>query len=125
MAQERVSGIEAADLVTLVAAQSPDTLKELLHLVVETAIQAQFDEHVGVAPFERSEQRRAQRNGYRERRFDTRLGTLDLTIPRPRDGGFTPTLLEHRKRSERALVATVLEARRQQCVHAQDRAAAE
>lgn len=110
MAQERVSGIEAADLVTLVAEQPPDVLKELLQLVVETAIRAQFDGHVGAAPFERSEQRRALRNGHRSRRFDTRLGTLDLTIPRAREGGFIPTLLEQRKRSEQALVAAVLEA---------------
>jgi transposase-like protein len=50
------------------------------------------------------------RNGSRERRFDTRLGTIDLEIPRPRAGGFSPSFLEHRKRSERALVSTVLEA---------------
>jgi len=110
MAQERVGGIEAATLVELVAAQSPDTLRELLHLVVDAAIQAEFEQHVGAAPFERSEQRRVQRNGYRDRRLDTRLGTLQLSIPRPREGGFVPTLLEHRKRSERALVAAVLEA---------------
>jgi hypothetical protein len=91
MAQQRVGGIDAADLVALVEQQRPDVLKELLQLVVETAIRAQFDEQIGAAPFERSERRRDQRNGYRERRFDTRLGSLDLVIPRPREGGFTPT----------------------------------
>jgi transposase-like protein len=110
MAQERVSGISAADLVTLLSEQPEDTLKELLQLVAQAATQAQFDEQIGAAPFERSEGRRGWRNGSRNRRFDTRLGSLQLEIPRPRDGGFQPSFLEHRKRSERALVSTVLEA---------------
>jgi len=110
MAQQRVSGVDAATLAELLAAQPPDALQELLQLIVETAIQAQFDERIGAAPFERSDERRNLRNGYRGRRFDTRLGTLELTIPRPREGGFVPSLLEQRKRSERALVAAVLEA---------------
>lgn len=50
------------------------------------------------------------RNGTRELRFDTRLGSLNLKIPRPREASFSPSYLEHRKRSERALVSTVLEA---------------
>jgi putative transposase len=110
MAIDSVRGVTAADLVALLAEQPADTLKELLQLILEHATQAQFDEQIGAAPFERSAQRRGWRNGSRERRFDTRLGSLELTIPRPRVGGFTPSFLEHRKRSERALVSTVLEA---------------
>src|SRR5438270_9041347 len=48
-----------------------------------------------------------QRNGYRERTWDTRVGTLDLKVPRARDGSYFPSLLEPRKRAERALVALV------------------
>lgn len=110
MASDSIRGISGADLVALLAEQPADSLKELLELVLERATLAQFDEQIGAAPFERGGQRRGWRNGSRERRFDTRLGTIDLTIPRPRDGGFTPSFLEHRKRSERALVSTVLEA---------------
>src|SRR5438270_13371449 len=51
-----------------------------------------------------------QRNGYRERTWDTRVGTLDLKVPRVRDGSYFPSLLEPRKRAERALVAVVREA---------------
>ena len=48
-----------------------------------------------------------QRNGYRERAWDTRVGTIDLRVPRARDGSYFPSLLEPRKRAERALVAVV------------------
>ena len=51
-----------------------------------------------------------QRNGDRERTWDTRVGTLDLKVPRVRDGSYFPSLLEPRKRAERALVAVVREA---------------
>src|SRR3989304_146249 len=51
-----------------------------------------------------------QRNGYRERAWDTRVGTIDLRVPRARDGSYFPSLLEPRKRAERALVAVVQEA---------------
>jgi len=110
MATESVRGMSPADLVALLSEQSGDTLKDLLQLILEHATQAQFDEQIGASPFERSAQRRGWRNGSRERRFDTRLGSLDMAIPRPREGGFTPSFLEHRKRSERALVSAVLEA---------------
>jgi transposase-like protein len=57
------------------------------------------------APAERS----TQRNGYRERRFDTRAGSLELFIPKPRSGSYFPSFLEPRTRSEQGLVAVVME----------------
>lgn len=58
----------------------------------------------------RTPERTGQRNGYRERQWDTRVGTIELQVPRVRDGSFFPSLLEPRKRAERALVAVVQEA---------------
>src|SRR6476620_2691864 len=52
----------------------------------------------------------SQRNGYRERRWDTRVGTIDLPIPRVRDGSYFPSLLEPRRRAEKALLSVVQEA---------------
>jgi putative transposase len=64
-----------------------------------------------VARGERDPERRlTHRNGYRERRWDTRVGTIDLAIPRVRDGAYFPSLLEPRRRAERALLAVVQEA---------------
>jgi transposase-like protein len=68
-------------------------------------------ELTGVARGERDPDRRVtHRNGYRERRWDTRAGTIELAIPRVRDGSYFPSLLEPRRRAERALLAVVQEA---------------
>jgi len=68
-------------------------------------------ELTGVAKGERDPERRlTHRNGYRERRWDTRVGTIGLAVPRVRDGSYLPSLLEPRRRAERALLAVVQEA---------------
>jgi transposase-like protein len=65
----------------------------------------------GAAHSERApDTRLTHRNGYRERRWDTRVGTIELAIPRVRDGSYLPSLLEPRRRVERALLAVVSEA---------------
>jgi len=51
----------------------------------------------------------AERNGYRERPWDTRVGTIQLKVPRVRDGSFYPSILEPRKRAEQALAAVIQE----------------
>lgn len=89
----------------------PDLLRELLHDVVDRVMSAEVDGLTGAAHGERSPERTNRRNGYRGRRFDTRLGTLDLRIPKLRAGTYFPDwLLEPRRRSERALTAVVAEA---------------
>src|SRR5438477_9560714 len=68
-------------------------------------------EHVGAERHERTAERSGYRNGYRERRpWDTRVGSIELQVPRVRDGSFFPSLLEPRRRAEKALVAVVQEA---------------
>ena len=56
------------------------------------------------------EERTTHRNGHRERRWDTRLGTLRLQVPKLREGGYVPSFIEHRKRSEQALISVIQEA---------------
>jgi putative transposase len=65
---------------------------------------------VGAGRHERSPGRIGQRNGYRQRNWDTRVGTVELTVPRVRDSSYFPSLLEPRRRAERALSAVVQEA---------------
>src|SRR5215469_6498789 len=67
-------------------------------------------EHLGAERHERTADRTGYRNGYRERPWDTRVGAIELKVPRVRDGSFFPSLLEPRRRAERALVAVVQEA---------------
>jgi transposase-like protein len=66
---------------------------------------------IGARRYERSGERSTWRNGYRERTLDTRLGSLQLRIPKLRQGTYFPPFLEARKSSEKALVAVIQEAR--------------
>jgi transposase-like protein len=88
-----------------------DVLREGVRLLAQAIMEAEVSELTGVAKGERDpEHRLTHRNGYRERRWDTRVGTLELAVPRVRDGSYFPSLLEHRRRTERALLAVVQEA---------------
>jgi putative transposase len=88
-----------------------DFLREAVHLLAQGVMEAEVTELTGVPKGERAPERRlTQRNGYRDRRWDTRVGTIDLAIPRVRDGNYFPSLLEPRRRAERALLAVVQEA---------------
>ena len=87
-----------------------ESLKDLFEHTLREAMQLELEQHVGAQRYERSGERLDHRNGTRRRRFDTRMGSLDLEIPRLRDGAYMPSFLEHRTRSERALIALVQEA---------------
>jgi putative transposase len=87
-----------------------DFLREAVHRFVQALMEAEVTALVGAGPFERTEERTTQRNGHRSRRWDTRVGTLELAIPKLRTGSYFPGWLEPRRRSERALVAVVAEA---------------
>jgi transposase-like protein len=87
-----------------------DTLREGVRVLTQALMELELAQHLGAERYQRSPERQGERNGYRERTWDTRVGTLELRVPRVRDGSFFPSLLEPRKRAERALVATVREA---------------
>jgi hypothetical protein len=87
-----------------------DFLREAVHRFVHELMEAEVTALVGAGPYERTEERTGQRNGHRSRRWDTRVGTLELAIPKLRTGSYFPSWLEPRRRSERALVAVVAEA---------------
>jgi transposase-like protein len=85
-----------------------DLLRELVSGVVAALMGAEADAACGAEYGARSPDRTNSRNGYRERRWDTRVGTIDLAIPKLREGSYYPHwLLEPRSRSERALVSVV------------------
>jgi putative transposase len=87
-----------------------DFLKEGVRVLSQALMEVEVAQHIGADRYERTGERNGQRNGYRDRTWDTRVGTLDLKVPRVRDGSYFPSLLEPRKRAERALVAVVREA---------------
>jgi len=87
---------------------SPDLLRDLLTTFVNALLSAQADAVCGAGYGERSSERVNSRNGYRHRDLDTRLGTLDVAVPKLRQGSLYPEwLLERRKRAERALTSVV------------------
>jgi putative transposase len=87
-----------------------DVLRELVKVFTERLMAEEADAICGAPYGERSDERVNRRNGYRERAFDTRVGTIGLDIPKLREGSYFPTwLLEPRRRAERALVAVVAE----------------
>ncbi len=90
---------------------APDPLKTMLFEMVNLLMSAEVDAICGAGYRERSGERANSRNGYRERPWDTRVGTIGLQIPKLRHGTYFPTwLLEPRRRAEKALTAVVAEA---------------
>jgi transposase-like protein len=87
-----------------------DFLKEGMRVLAQALMELEVSHHLGAERYERSPERTGQRNGYRERPWDTRVGTIELQVPRVRDGSFFPALLEPRRRAERALLAVIQEA---------------
>jgi putative transposase len=87
-----------------------DFLREGVRVLSQALMEVEVSQHLGAERHERSGERAGYRNGYRERPWDTRVGTLELRVPRVRDGGYFPSLLEPRKRAEQAPVAVVREA---------------
>jgi putative transposase len=87
---------------------SPDLLRELLQTFINTLLSAEADVVCGAEYGVSSPERTNRRNGYRHRDFDTRAGTVDIAVPKLRQGSYFPEwLLERRKRAERALTSVV------------------
>ena len=92
----------------LLGQSSPDLLRQLLEGFVNTILSAQADQVCGAPYGARDEARTNQRNGYRHRDLDTRMGTLDVAVPKLRQGSFFPDwLLARQRRSEQALISVV------------------
>lgn len=87
-----------------------DFLREVAEAVLQRLMEFEVEGLVGAGRYERSDGRATHRNGYRERDLETRLGTLELKIPKLRRGSYFPGFLEPRKTAEHALVAVVQEA---------------
>jgi len=81
----------------------------LLEKVMNEILQAEMTEHLGAGPGEQTNDRRGYRNGSYERQLTTRVGSLNLEVPRDRDGTFQTDLFERYQRSEKALVTTLMQ----------------
>src|SRR6266404_788536 len=107
MAKDRIERDELASKLIETARSAEDPWRARAELLADFVMEAEVTAKVGAEPHERSAERTTHRNGHRERRWDTRLGTLHLQIPKVREGGYVPSFIEHRKRSERALISVI------------------
>jgi len=110
MAEDRM--MTAADVVArAMGGEHDDLLRDAVGLVVRELMDAEVTQLTGAQRGERSPERVTNLNGYRERAWETRVGEIELAIPRTRSGpAYFPSFLEPRRRCEQAIVAVVMEA---------------
>ncbi|HEY0949694.1 IS256 family transposase [Nocardioides sp.] len=98
----------SAALGQALADASPDLMRHLLGTVINSLLSAEADAVCGAEWGQPSPERVNRRNGYRHRDLDTRVGTIDVAVPKLRTGSYFPEwLLERRKRAEAALISVV------------------
>jgi transposase-like protein len=100
---------EGGDLGKVLIEQHGDFLRDLLKHALKLVMDAEVAVQCGAGLGERTEARTNRRNGFRQRELETRLGTVDLAIPKVRQGTYFPTFLEPRRRWEKAFVSVVTE----------------
>src|SRR5919204_752700 len=87
-----------------------DLLREMIGFAAHRLMELEVEGLTGASYGEKSAERLAQRNGYRDRTWETRAGTVELRIPKLRKGSYFPAFLEPRRASEKALTAVIQEA---------------
>jgi putative transposase len=97
-------------LDSLQAGGDLDFMREAMQLVLQALIELEADQHIGAGRYERTDTRTTHRNGSRARLLSTKAGDVELAIPKLRHGSFYPSLLEPRRRIDRALWAVIMEA---------------
>jgi len=110
MAKDRIDRAELADKLLEGVTSAEDPLRAMAERIADFMMEAEVTAKIGAETHERSAERTTCRNGFRDRRLDTRLGTLALKVPKLREGGYVPSFIEHRKRSEQALLSVIQEA---------------
>src|SRR5919199_2846984 len=97
------------DVLEQIADGGLEALPEAIRLLINAAMLLERQQFIGAGPYERSTERQAHANGFKDKILQTRLGTLTLAVPQVREGGFYPQSLEKGVRSERALKLALAE----------------
>jgi putative transposase len=99
--------VSGARFEETLASASPDVLREMIKGFAQKMMDAEIEVRCNAGYGEVTPDRVNSRNGYRMREWDTRAGTIELAIPKLREGSYFPEFLEHRRRAERALASVV------------------
>ena len=108
MAQLNIT-LNQEEILQLLSSNRDDAFKTLLQNSLNSILQAESTEQLKAEKYERSDERTDSRNGTRTRQLVTRVGTIDLAVPRHRDVPFHSLVFDNYKRSEAALVASMAE----------------
>lgn len=103
------NGNSIQDAIEVLSKHGFDDLGNIVQILLNHAMELERREHLMAEPYERTQERTGQANGYKEKTLKTRLGKLTLSIPQVRDSSFYPSALERGMRSERALTLAVAE----------------
>ncbi len=102
-----VTTMDLLELLRKADGADVDFLREGVRVLAQALMDAEVSAQIGAEHSQRNPERTTHRNGYRAREWDTRVGTIDLQIPRVREASSLPSFLEPRRRAERALAAVV------------------
>lgn len=110
MARNRIERDELVGKLMETIGSAEDPLRAMAEGMMDYLMEAEVTAKIGAEAFERTADRTTYRNGFRDRRWDTRLGTLQLQVPKLREGGYVPSFVENRQRSEQAIISVIQEA---------------
>jgi transposase-like protein len=97
------------ELVQGALLDDPGFLRGIVEGVLQHLLEAEITEHIGAAPYERTDARTGHRNGHKPRKLKSRVGTLDLLVPQDREGTFSTNLFARYQRNEKALTLALME----------------
>jgi putative transposase len=97
------------ELVQGALLDDPQFLRQIVEGVLQHLLEAEITEHLGAAPYQRTESRKGHRNGYKPRKLKSRVGTLELLVPQDREGIFSTSLFARYQRNEKALTLALME----------------
>jgi putative transposase len=97
------------ELVQGALLDDPEFLRQIVEGVLQHLLEAEITEHIGAAPYQRTESRKGHRNGYKPRKLKSRVGTLELLVPQDREGIFSTSLFARYQRNEKALTLALME----------------
>lgn len=97
------------ELVQGALLDDPGFLRQIVEGVLQHLLEAEMTEHLGAAPYQRTDARKGHHSGHKPRKLKSRVGTLDILVPQDREGTFSTSLFARYQRNEKALTLALME----------------